>query len=73
VDISYKNFYNTETDSIESSYEAVQALTNVLVEMRQECKFLAVRERHQSCFHITVVVCQAIPDKNNHHFSMKVK
>ena len=72
VDISYKNFYNTEKDSIESSYEAVQALTNVLVEMRQECKFLAVRERHQSCFHITVVVCQPLSDKNNHHFSMNM-
>jgi len=72
VDISYKNFYNTDTDSIESSYEAVQTLTKVLVEMREECKFLAVRERHQSCFHITVVVCQPIYDKNNHHFSWKM-
>ena len=59
-DISYKNFYNTQTDSIESSYEAVQALTSVLLQMREECKFLAVRERHQSCFHITVVVCRPI-------------
>lgn len=72
VDISYKNFYNTKKDTIESSYEAVQTLTKVLVEMRQECKFLAVRERHQSCFHITVVVCQPLYDKNNHHFSRKV-
>jgi hypothetical protein len=63
VDISYKNFYNTKTDSIESSYEAVQTLTKVLVEMRQECKFLAVREHKQSCFHITVVVCQPISNK----------
>lgn len=60
VDISYKNFYNTQTDSIESSYEAVQAITSVLIEMRKECKFLAVRERKQSCFHITVVVCRPI-------------
>jgi hypothetical protein len=60
VDISYKNFYNTQTDSIESSYEAVQTLTSVLVEMRKECKFLAVRERKQSCFHITVVVCRPL-------------
>ena len=71
VDISYKNFYNTKNDTIESSYEAVQTLTNVLLEMRQQCKFLAVRERHQSCFHITVVVCQPMPDKNNHEFSWK--
>lgn len=60
VDISYKNFYNTQTDSVESSYEAVQALTSVLLQMREECKFLAVRERKQSCFHITVVVCRPI-------------
>ena len=60
VDISYKNFYNIAGDSIESSYEAVQTLTNVLVEMRQECKFLAVRERKQSCFHLTVVLCRPI-------------
>jgi len=58
VDISYKNFYNTKTDTIESSYEAVQTLTKVLIEMRQECKFLAVRERKQSCFHLTVVLCK---------------
>lgn len=60
VDISYKNFYNVAGDSIESSYEAVQTLTNVLLEMRQECKFLAVRERKQSCFHLTVVLCRPI-------------
>jgi len=72
VDISYKNFYNTEKDTIESSYEAVQMLTKVLVEMRQECKFLIVRERHQSCFHITVVVCLPIADKNKHHFWWKM-
>lgn len=58
VDISYKNFYNTETDTIESSYEAVQTLTKVLSEMRQECKLLVIRERKQACFHITVVVCK---------------
>ncbi|MDD5185198.1 MAG: DUF5715 family protein [Paludibacter sp.] len=65
VDISYKNFYNTQTDSIESSYEAVQALTSVLREMREDCKFLAVRERKQSCFHITVVVCRPIDSTMN--------
>ncbi len=72
VDISYKNFYNTKKDTVESSYEAVQTLTKVLVEMRQECKFLAVRERHQSCFHITVAVCQPISNKYSEHFSRKM-
>ena len=71
VDISYKNFYNTEKDTIESSYEAVQTLTKVLVEMRQECKFLAVREHKQSCFHLTVVVCKPVSDKNNQHLFRK--
>lgn len=60
VDISYKNFFNTKGDSIEASYEAVQTLTKVLIEMRQECKLLAVRERHQSCFHITAVLCKPL-------------
>lgn len=57
VDISYKNFINTKNDSIEASFEAVISLTKVLSDMRKECKILAVRERHQSCFHITVVCC----------------
>jgi len=63
VDISYKNFYNTKKDTVEASFEAVQAMTKVLIEMRKECKLMAVRERHQSCFHITVVVCKPVPTK----------
>jgi len=63
VDISYKNFFNTKADSIEASYEAVQTLTKILIEMRQECKLLAVRERHQSCFHITAVLCKPLAIK----------
>ena len=59
VDISYKNFYNIKKDTIESSYEAAQTLTNVLIEMRRDCKLLVVREHKQSCFHITVVVCKS--------------
>jgi hypothetical protein len=66
VDISYKNFYNTDKDTIESSYEALQTLTKVLLEMRRECKLLAVREHKQSCFHITVVVCGPIPAKKEY-------
>jgi hypothetical protein len=63
VDISYKNFYDTKLDSITSTMEAVTTLTRVLMEMRKECKFLAVRERHQSCFHITVVLCKPLATK----------
>jgi len=58
VDISYKNFYNIDNDSIESSWEGIQALTKVITDMRKECKLLVVRERKQACFHITVVVCR---------------
>lgn len=58
IDISYKNFVNIDNDSIESSYEGVQALTKVITDMREECKLLVVRERKQACFHITVVCCK---------------
>lgn len=64
VDISYKNFFNVQKDTLESSYEAVQTLTKVLVEMREECKFLAVRERKQSCFHLTIVLCKPLTNSN---------
>jgi len=58
VDISYKHFYNLDTDSVVPSWEVIQELTKTLLEMRKECKLMAVRERKQSCFHITVVVCK---------------
>ena len=58
LDISYKNFYNTKKDTIQSKMEPILAITKVLTDMRKECKLLVVRERHQSCFHITVVVCR---------------
>ena len=57
IDISYKDFYNVTKDTVEQNWEAIQALTKVLVEMRKECKFVGVRERKQSCYHLTVVVC----------------
>jgi hypothetical protein len=58
LDISYKNFFNTQKDTLESKMEPILAMTKVLTDMRKECKLLVVRERHQSCFHITVVVCR---------------
>ena len=64
VDISYKNFYCTHSKELVYNQEAVRTLTNVLIEMRKECKFLAVREHKQSCFHLTVVVCQPLPEEN---------
>ena len=57
IDISYKDFFNVKKDTVEGKWEAIQALSKVLVEMRKECKILAIRERKQSCFHITNVVC----------------
>lgn len=57
IDISYKDFYNVQKDTVEQNWHAIQALTKVLEEMREECKILGVRERKQSCFHLTVVVC----------------
>ncbi len=58
VDISYKHFLNLDNDSIVPKWEIIQELTKTLLEMRKECKLLAVRERKQSCFHITVVCCK---------------
>lgn len=58
VDISYKDFYNLDNDSIEPKWEVIQELMKTLLEMRKECKLLAVKERKQSCFHITVVCCK---------------
>ena len=55
MDISYKHFLNLDNDSIVPSWEIIQELMHTVVEMRKECKLLAVRERKQSCFHITVV------------------
>ena len=63
IDISYKHFYNLDNDSVVPSWELIQELTKTLVEMRQECKILAVRERKQSCFHITVVACKPKEDE----------
>jgi len=64
VDISYKHFYNLDNDLIVPSWEIIQELTQTLIEMREECKILAVRERKQSCFHITVVVCSSDNEEN---------
>ena len=58
VDISYKHFYDLDNDSVVPSWEVIQELTKTLIEMREECKLLVVRERKQSCFHLTVVMCK---------------
>lgn len=58
IDISYKHFYNHQTDTLEPNWEVIQVLKKTLLDMRKECKILAVKERKQSCFHITVVCCK---------------
>ncbi|MDD3320045.1 MAG: DUF5715 family protein [Paludibacter sp.] len=72
VDISYKNFLNAKNDSVESSWEGIQALTKVLVDMREECRLLVVRERKQACFHITVVVCKPDNEENNENLTKAI-
>jgi hypothetical protein len=57
IDISYKDFFDAETTETVQNAKLVSLLTEVLVQMRKECKILAVRERKQACFHITVVAC----------------
>lgn len=57
VDISYKDFYNVRQDTTISDYDAVQAITRTMQQLRQECRLVTVRERKQACFHTTVVVC----------------
>ncbi len=57
IDISYKDFYDSQTGETVQNAKLVSLLTEVLVQMREECKILAVRERKQACFHITVVAC----------------
>jgi hypothetical protein len=55
-DISYNKFY--DGDSLQYSPKAFAVFTQTLIAMRQQCRFLIKKEYHQSCFHITVVVCR---------------
>ena len=57
IDISYKEFYHSKSKEVVQDPKLVQFLTDVMTEMREECKLMVVRERKQACFHLTVVVC----------------
>ncbi|MFV0390653.1 MAG: DUF5715 family protein [Paludibacteraceae bacterium] len=57
VDITYKDFFNTRTDSIEQNHYAAQALRETMLDMREQCRLLVVREKRQACYHFTVVNC----------------
>lgn len=58
VDISYKDVFSIKRDTLVQDWQAVEALTKTMQELRNECRLVTVRERHQSCFHTTVVVCK---------------
>ena len=57
IDITYKEFYNTKADSIEQNIYPADALRETMLELREQCRLVAVRERRQACYHFTVVNC----------------
>lgn len=57
VDITYKDFYHTKNRTLEQNATATNVLTEVIVELREQCRLVAVKERRQACFHFTVVNC----------------
>lgn len=57
IDITYKEFFNIQTDAIEQNYLAADALRETMLDMREQCRLVAVRERRQACYHFTVVNC----------------
>lgn len=57
IDITYKEFYNVYTDTVEQHHVVADALKNVMLDLREECRLLVVRERRQAVYHFTVVNC----------------
>lgn len=55
-DITYKQFFDGDQPDFSPKVRAV--FTQTLEAMRAQCRFLIKREIHQSCFHMTVVVCK---------------
>lgn len=55
VDISYRDFYNSTSDVVIRDAHAIQALTEVMQDLRQECQLVVKKEYRQACFHFTVV------------------
>lgn len=60
LDITYKDFFDTELDSIVQNRYAADALKETMIDLREQCRLLAVRERHQACYHFTVVNCDPL-------------
>ena len=57
VDITYKEFYNANTGNIEQNYLVADALRETMLDLREQCLLLVVRERRQAVYHFTVVNC----------------
>lgn len=57
VDITYKDFFNVKADSVEQNAIASDVLREVMIEFREQCRMVVVRERKQACYHFTVVNC----------------
>lgn len=57
VDVTYKEFYNTKTDKTEQNIYPTEALRETMLDFREQCRLVAVREWRQGCYHFTVVNC----------------
>ena len=55
-DITYKQFFNGDQPDFSPKVRAI--FTQTLEAMRAQCRFLIKKELHQSCYHMTVVVCK---------------
>ncbi len=61
VDISYRQYFNTKTRMREENQAVADILKEVMMDLREECRLLVVREKRQPVYHFTVVNCS----KNN--------
>lgn len=57
IDITYKEFYNVKANSLEQNWQVGDVLRTVMLDLREECRLLVVRERRQAVYHFTVVNC----------------
>ncbi|WP_153802476.1 DUF5715 family protein [Paludibacter jiangxiensis] len=55
-DITYNKFMDGDTVAYPAKVPHIFAET--LIDMRRQCRFLIKKERHQSCYHITVAICK---------------
>lgn len=55
-DITYNKFMDGDTVAYPAKVPHLFAQT--LIEMRKQCRFLIKKEYHQSCYHITAVICK---------------